>query len=236
MKLQKYLLILPLMLTSVSSFAQETTVSNNQYTSTVHFSTQVHHSIDKDLMLASVYSRQTGKSLAQLRERVSKNLNEVLALAKKYPSIEVEATGIQNYPHYEKDKVKGWEAQGTIEFKSKDFKAMEKLLSSLGEDIALNSIYFSVSPEKMEKLEDELTQEMIQKLQHKAEIVKKALKANEYVLDDVKLGHLNDRTYYQPYMAEMSYGAKSSPQANKLPIEPGKETVEIQVSATAKFK
>ncbi len=226
------------MATAVSAFAQDTTIKNDEYKSSFDFATEVRRTIDKDLMLASVYSRKTGKSLIELREFVSKNLNKVLELAKQYPTIEVEATGIQNYPHYEKDKVKGWEAQGTIDFKSKDFKSMEKLLASLGENIALNSVYFSVSPEKWAELEDELTVEMIQKLQHKAELIKKTLNAKEYVLDNVKLGHLNDRTYYQPRLAAMTYGATKSPlqEEMKLPLEPGQETIVSQVSGTAKFK
>lgn len=237
MKLQKYLLILPLMVTAVGSFAQEITMKNDEYKSSFYFSTEVRRIVDKDLMLASVYSRKIGKSLSLLRAVVSNNLNEVLELAKQYPSIDVEATGIQNYPHYKKDKVKGWEVQGTIEFRSKDFKAMEKLLASLGENIALNSVYFSVSSEKWADLEDELTVEMIQKLQHKAEVIKKTINANEYVLDNVKLGNLNDRSYY-PRMAAMTYGATKSPlqEEMRLPIEPGKETIVTQVSGTAKFK
>ncbi|MDG6881858.1 Predicted periplasmic/secreted protein [Phocoenobacter uteri] len=238
MKLQKYLLILPLMATAVSTFAQETITNNDDYKSTFHFATEVRRTIDKDLMLASVYSRKTGESLTELREFVSKNLNKVLELAKQYPTIEVEATGIQNYPHYEKEKVKGWEAQGNIEFKSKDFKSMEKLLASLGENIALNSVYFTVSPEKWAMLEDELTTEMIQKLQHKAEVIKLALNAKEYILDDVKLGNFNDRSYYRPYMAQMTYGATKAPlqEEIKIPLEAGKETIVSQVSGTAKFK
>ncbi|PID51302.1 MAG: hypothetical protein CR960_01520 [Pasteurellales bacterium] len=238
MKLQKYLLILPLMVTAVGSFAQEISSKNDDYKSSFHFATEVRRTIDKDLMLASVYSRKTGKSLTELREFVSKNLNEVLELAKQYPTIEVEATGIQNYPHYKKDKVKGWEAQGNIEFKSKDFKAMEKLLASLGENIALNSVYFTVSPEKRAILEDELTIEMVEKLKHKAEIIKKTLNANEYILDNVKLGNFNDRTYYRPYMEQMTYNSAKAPlqEEIKIPLEAGQETIVSQVSGTVRFK
>ncbi|MDP8099550.1 SIMPL domain-containing protein [Pasteurella atlantica] len=237
MKLQKYLIILPLIIASFSVLAQEKK-SNDEYKSTFQFSTEVRRTVDKDLMSASVYSRKTGKSLVELRAFVSKNLNEVLELAKKYPTIEVEATGIQNYPHYKKEKVKGWEAQGDIRFKSKDFEAMEKLLNGLGDEIALNSIDFSVSPEKRAVLEDEMTAEMIKKLQHKAEIIKKGLNAESYLLVNIQLDSINNTPrLYRGQMAQMTYASKSSFQdEDSLPLEAGKETVISHASGTVKFK
>ncbi|MDP8161805.1 SIMPL domain-containing protein [Pasteurella skyensis] len=237
MKLQKYWVILPLITATFTALAEEKT--DQKYQSTFHFSTEVRRIVDKDLMFASVYSRKTGESLAKLRTFVSKNLNEVLELAKQYPTIEVEATGIQNYPHYKKEKVKGWEAQGDIRFKSKDFEAMEKLLNGLGDEIALNSIDFSVSPEKMAVLEDEMTAEMIQKLQHKADIIKKGLNAKSYILSNIQLDSVNNRPrqLYRGQMAQMTYASKSSFQdEDSLPLEAGKETIVTRASGTVKFE
>lgn len=60
---------------------------------------------------------------------------------------------------------------------SKDFDAIAKVLENLGDQVAIDHINFSVSPEKMVSLEDEMTLEIIKQFQHKADVIQQGLKA-----------------------------------------------------------
>lgn len=240
MKLKNYLAILPLALMTlgVSAETENTQTEKAETGSVFHFSTQVTRHVEKDLMHASVYSRKSGKNLAELKKEVSTDLNKVLELAKKDPSIEVSADGISNYADYNtKGKVIGWVAEGRIQMKGKNFEAIANVLENLGENIAISSIDFSVSPEKAKALEDEMTLEIIEQFQHKAEVIQKGLKANKYILSDVRLDTPNgaNNGYPTPRMyAEMAASAKMS--SDQLPLEAGKQIINATASGKVRFE
>ncbi|AUI67093.1 MULTISPECIES: SIMPL domain-containing protein [Glaesserella] len=242
MKLKNYLAILPLALVTLGVSAE--TENNSLATKTengsvFHFSTQVTRSVDKDLMHADVYSRKSGKNLAELKKTVSNDLNKVLTLAKQDSSIEVSADGISNYAEYDnKGKVIGWVAEGHIQLKGKNFDAIANVLENLGDNVAINAVRFSVSPEKASALEDEMTLEIIQQFQHKAEVIQKGLKANKYILSDIRLETPNSANdgYTSPRMYAMEAASVSMKSANELPLEAGKQTINASASGKVRFE
>lgn len=239
MKLRNYLAVLPLAFTSLAASAETENTPNNDTSSVFHFSTNVSRTVEKDLMHADVYSRKTGKNLAELKKAVSADLNKVLELAKQDSSIEVTAEGISNYADYNsKGKVIGWVAEGHVQLKGKNFESIANVLENLGENVAINSIYFSVSPEKTKALEDEMTLEIIQQFQHKAALIQKGLKANKYVLSDVRLDTPNSPNsgYPAPRMYAMEAVSSKMKSGDELPLEAGKETIQASASGKVKFE
>lgn len=235
MKLQNLLMILPLA-TATLAFANPATESNKG--STFHFSTKVERVVEKDLMRAEVYSRKSGKNLGELKKSVSENLNKVLELAKKQSDIDVSADGISNFADYDnKGKVIGWVAEGGISLQSKNFDAIANVLENLGDNVAIRYVDFSVSPEKLASLEDEMTVEIIKQFQHKAEVIQKSLNAQKYQLSDVHLNTPNGENHRPAtrfYMAEAKMAA-SSP-ADSIPLEAGKATISANASGKVVFE
>ena len=235
MNLKKLFIILPLVGTSFSVSAEG--LSETKQATTFQFTTEVSRTVEKDLMEVSLYSRKLGKSLNSLKNEVSANLNKVLDIAKQYPDIEVQADGILNQVNYnDRGKVDGWVAEGYINLKSKNFASIEKVLENLGNNVAINNIGFSVSPETMKALEDEMTLAVIKQFQHKAEVVQKGLNAKSYQLVDVQLNTPNgvgNRDDIRPMMAM----AKSASYATEeMPLETGKETISATASGHVEFK
>lgn len=237
MKLQKYLAIFPL---AFASFAAKAETMEKNSGSVFHFSTQVSRTVEKDLMQAEVYSRKSGKNLADLKKTVSTHLNKVLAQAKQYPSIDISAEGISNYADYDsKGKVIGWVAEGRISLKSKDFDSVAKVLENLGDQVAISHVDFSVSPEKMASLEDEMTLEIIKQFQHKAGVIQQGLNAKSYVLSDIRLNTPNGAGNVVPVQARMfSASAKmaSMEMADSLPMEAGKASISASASGKVTFE
>lgn len=237
MNLKKYLAIFPLAIANLTASATETDTAKTG--SSFHFSTQVSRTVEKDLMQAEVYSRKSGKNLTELKKAVSANLNKVLEQAKTLPSIDVSADGISNYADYDnKGKVVGWVAEGRISLKGKDFDAIAKVLENLGDQVAINHIDFSVSPEKMASLEDEMTLEIIKQFQHKAELIQKSLNAKKYTLSDVHL-HTPNSEGRQPmprmYAGAVMKMAADMPQET-MPMEAGKATISATASGKVSFE
>lgn len=228
MNLKKFFIILPLVGASLATSAEVLTDVNQA--TMFQFSAEASRMVEKDLMDVSLYSRKSGKSLVNLKNEVSVNLNKVLAAVKQYPEIEVKADGISNRVNYnEKGKVDGWIAEGYIHLKSKNFSSIEKVLEGLSNQVAINDIRFSVSPETMKVLE------VIKRFKHKAEVVQKGLNAKGYQLVDVQLNTLNSEgTYYgvRPMMAM----DKSANYSEEMPLEAGKEIISATASGRVKFE
>lgn len=236
MKKQTFRAFSPLLLAS-ALFASPLTQAQTPLTpeanqgTTVTLTATVNREVDKDVMEAVLFSRQTGKSLPALRNQVSKALNPVLEQAKKLPQIEVQSNGVSSNPNYnDKGKLDGWLAEGRIQLKSKDFEAMATILENLGENVALESVYFGVSPEKIASVEDEMTLELLTQLQHKASVVQKGLQAKGFAMQDVNFSSQNQPAYYEARAVSL----KAAYADNQMPLESGKAT--ISSSATGKVK
>lgn len=205
--------------------------------STFQFSTQVSRTVEKDLMTAEVFSRKAGKKLPELKKAVSANLNKVLEQAKQNADIELIAEGISNYADYDqKGKVIGWVAEGRVRLISKNFDAIANILDHLDEEIAINAVHFSVSPEKISALEDEMTLEIIKQFQHKAEIIQKGLNAPIYTLTEIQLNTPNGHMpHYETMMYTMNT-AKMAIDDKKLPLEAGRQLIIATASGKVVFK
>lgn len=236
MTLQKYAAILPLVFAGSAALANEPA---QQTGSVFHFSTQVSRTVEKDLMQVEVYSRQSGKQLSELKKSVSADLNKVLAHAKQSPDIEVVAHGITNQVEYnDKGKVVGWTAEGSIQLTSKQFETIANVLDQLGDNVAIRTIAFSVSPEKMASLEDEMTLDIIKQFQHKADVIQKGLNAKHYVLSDIQLDTPNSANPSYPSvraMYAMEAGAMKM-KSDNLPMEAGKEIISTTASGKVTFE
>lgn len=231
MKLKQLLLLLPLTALAVSASAETAVESVKESDGTTfHFSTEVQRTVEKDLMQVTIFSRQTGSSLPTLKHKVSKDLNKVIEVAKQAGNIEIQADGISNYVNYgEKNKVSGWVADGRIYLKSKDFDAMSKVLESLGENIAVENISFSVSPEKMASLEDEMTLEIIKQFQHKASVIQQGLASKNFKINNIDIDTLNGETsFYETRSLAMV--KTLSNQTQEMPLEAGKATISVHAS------
>lgn len=238
MTLQKYLAILPLAFASMAATADSTTPANEKG-SVFHFSTQVSRTVEKDLMQAEVYSHQSGKNLVELKKAVSNHLNKVLEQAKQDNRIEISANGITNNVEYdEKGKVIGWLAEGSIQLKTKQFESIANILEQLGDNVAIRSINFSVSPEKMVSLEDEMTLDIIKQFQHKADVIQQGLKAKNYVLSDIQLDTPNsaNQSHAMPRAMYAMEAGTMKMKADSLPIEAGKETISATASGKVTFE
>lgn len=236
MKLKQTLALLPLIFAPLTANAETATAAGNG--STFHFSTQVSRTVEKDLMVAELFSRKSGKNLAELKKAVSKNINGVLETAKQHNEIEISADGISNYAEYDdKGKVTGWVAEGRLMLKSKNFDAVAAILDNLSSEVGIAQVNFSVSPEKLEALEDEMTLDIIRQFEHKAKVIQQGLNAAKYRLSDIQLNTPNGEQVpqYAPRMYEASM-LKSAMSSEELPLEAGKQTISASASGKVIFE
>lgn len=237
MKLQKLLIILPLVAAFAAPALAENSAENDKKPrTTVSFSAEIQRTVEKDVMQAEIYSRQTGKGLAALRKSVSAALNPWLAQVKSHADIEIVADGVRHFADYDhKGKVSGWVAEGRVHLSSQNFDAMAQVLEQLGDKLAIGEIRFSLSPAKIAALEEEMTQAVIRQFQHKASVIQQSLHAKSYRLSEVQL-HTPSHDTPHAYLAKSAYATMESATQDALPLEAGKATLSATATCTAVFE
>ncbi len=239
MKMKKLLVILPFTFTTTLAEAEvNRAVKSPTAGSVFEFSTEVSREVDRDLINAVIYSHKSGKSLKELKNAVSANLNNVLEEVKKYPNIKVQSNGMSQYPNYNnQNKVDGWTAEGSLNLESKDFEAVAKVLENLGNNVAIRSLNFTVSAEKLAAVEDEITLEIIKKFQRKANMIQQGINAKGYVITDVQLNTLDARRAIYNYNLPMAAMEKSaSVKDEAIPLEAGKQIISATASGKVIFR
>jgi raw score 8.85 len=246
---KKYWAVLPLAIATPFMVHAEEQAKNDDNKTEFDFSTNVTREIEQDLMKATLSSRKEGKSVKELKSEVNGKLNKVMDLIKQYPSIEVRSDGIRTYPNYYTQKngkrlIEHWIAEGELVLKSKDLESMAKVLEGLEDNITIEDVSFSVSKEKLASLEDEMTLEIIQQFQHKAEIIQKGLNVKKYTLKNVRLDSPSDRAifsganYYFAESAITSQRRRDSEEKTSQPmiLIPGKQVINANATGTIQFE
>ena len=248
LNLKKYWAVLPLAIATPFMVHAEEQAKNDDNKTEFDFSTNVTREIEQDLMKAILSSSKEGKSVKELKSEVNGKLNKVMDLIKQYPSIEVRSDGIRTYPNYYTQKngkrlIEHWIAEGELVLKSKDLESMAKVLEGLEDNITIEDVSFSVSKEKLASLEDEMTLEIIQQFQHKAEVIQKGLNAKKYTLQNVRLNTPSDRASFSDgyYFAEeraLSKMALSSEAKTAEPmiLIPGKQIIKASADGSIQFE
>lgn len=200
----------------------------------LNFSTEVSRTVEKDIIVVSLFNHKTGKNLSELKQQISANLNKVIDAAPKEQGIEFENTFSQYANYDSKGKITGWSASGYLYLESKNTEAVAKILDNLGSEVGIEYISFKVSPEKLRALEDEMMLEIIQQFQHKAELIKKGLNASKYTLVNVNLS--NPLVQHRDYGHRMYEAASKKSADVSIPLEAGKQTISATASGNVVFE
>ncbi len=218
-------------------------------TTIINFSATEKRTMPQDLLIASLRIEVDDKtSPAIVQKKINEAMTKALELAKKESAFKV-STGAYSVYKYDQQVVVNkqtgevknepvWKGSQTIDIESKD---STKLLDTVGKiqdmGFAMNNLAYTLSPEVMEKVRDELMVEALKKLTAKADIVAKTLGKSKADLVDVNVDAGGPiMPMYKTMMArgEMAMDA-AAPMAPPV-AQAGETDVSLTVSARALIK
>lgn len=156
--------------------------------------------ISNDEMHATLYIEKSNKQPAQLATEINQLMNSAVTIAKKYPSVKFETGTQSTYPIYDNDnrKLKEWRSRAQVRLESADFKATSQLIAELQSNFQTQSINFSVSNAKRQKVENELIIQASKNFQQRAQSLAQAWNKPSYQL--VNLNINTNNFSHQPVM------------------------------------
>jgi len=166
---------------------------------------------------------------AEVASRINRDMTWAMELAKARTAVRTRSGGYSTYPVHDPQRgdVRHWRGVQEIVLESGDVEAVTALVGELQERLQVQSLGFSVSPERRRKIEEELVAEALQAFQERAELVRKSFGATGYRLVEVHVGTGGGGPPpVRPMMRTMAADAEMMPPA----VEGG--TSEIMVSAS----
>lgn len=191
----------------------------------VHLSVSATAQVENDTMVAIVYAQEEGGQAPALADVVNKRIRWGLDLVKKYPEIKHHTNAYSSNPIYSKNKIKGWRVKQSLRLESQDMTLMSDVLGKLQGDLALQSMQFTVSPDKKNKQDEKLIDVALGKFENRAKQVVKKLGRKNYKIVDINISTSGRSARPQYQMRAMAMDAESAPA-----ISAGEQTVDVTVS------
>jgi predicted secreted protein len=242
------LLLLGFLFLPMAAQAQDGLNLPPEGTTIINLSATEKRTMPQDLLIASLRIELDEGTPLEIQKKINESMAKALDLAKKEPAFKVStgAYSVYKYDHPIVINVKTgeqkmeprWRGSQTIDIESKD---STKLLDAVGKiqeiGFAMNNLAYTLSPEVMDKVRDELMVEALKKLTAKADIVAKTLGKSKADLVEVNVdagGPVYPMHKVMMARQEMSMDA-GAPMAAPV-AEAGETDVSLTVSARALIK
>lgn len=218
-------------------------------TTIINFSATETRTVPQDLLIASLRIEVEEDTPIAIQTKINEAMKKALEIAKKETSLKVSTGGymVNKYdrpvgkpnPTTGEQKFESkWQGNQSIEIESKN---AEKVLEVVGKiqalGFAMNNLQYTLHPDTVEKVREELLVVALKKLQSKAEIVSKTLGKAKVDLVDVNVdigGPVMPMYKAMMGRAEMAMDAAA---AMPAPVaEAGESDVALTVSARALIK
>ena len=156
-------------------------------------------------------------------------------LAKAQSAVEIKDNSRNTWIRYDnKGKQQGWIARAELTLESKDSQVLSTLVHELDGVLAIDRVSASVSREKLNSLEKELTKEALAKVKDKALLIQESLQIKGYHTQSLEVSSANDSANdFRPYAAGamMAKSFSYSDEKDETYTQSGKEKIKVSVNA-----
>ncbi|MFQ5642958.1 MAG: SIMPL domain-containing protein [Thiogranum sp.] len=207
-----------------TTVAAETAVAEDQ----VSFQVEVGRDVANDRVSAVLNATAESRKAADLADRINKTMAWALEQARASQQVTSRSGNYQTYPVYGEDrKIAGWRGRQELQLESQDVDRLSQLVGVLQSRLQVQSLQFSVSPERRRQAENELIEQALKAYQERAEIIRTSLGAGSYRLLDINI-HAGSQGPVVPVRAEM-VSTLSRSSVNTPALEQGTSRVKVQV-------
>jgi predicted secreted protein len=195
----------------------------------IQLSAQATAEVENDILVAILSAQRQGKQVGQLAEEVNQVMTKAIKRCKQSKGIEVQTLNYQTTPVYEKQRQTGWRVSQSLQLKSRDSKALSKLIGDLQDTLMMDSMRYEISPEQRTKIEESLIGQAIAAFSKRAQNITQHLNRKTYRLVSMQV---NTGGYSaKPMSAQNFRGLAAAPV-----FEAGKQNITVTVSGVIELE
>ena len=200
----------------------------------IAFAVSAEARVENDTLVAVLYAQKEGPELAALSGEVNKAIAAALKRAKQEAGVAVQTLDYQTSPNYLNGRPSGWQVRQSIRLEGKSPGQVAKLIGDLQVNLALGSVGYAISPEKLKEHEEKLIDQALAAFRGRAERIAKGLGRAQYRIVEVRVDTGGQGGMPRP--VRMSALADAAPAALPPALEPGQDTVKVQVNGTIELQ
>ncbi|GMQ87823.1 MAG: SIMPL domain-containing protein [Gammaproteobacteria bacterium] len=194
----------------------------------VSFQVEVGRDVGNDRMVAILNVMAEEKKPANLADRINSTMAWALDQARANKQVTSRSGSYQTYPVYDDRKIVRWRGRQELQLESQDVDQLSQLVGILQSRLQMQSLQFSVSPDRRRQVENGLIEQALEAYQARAEIIRKSLGAKTYKLMDINILS-GGRSPVIPMRAE-AVSTLSRSSVSTPALEQGTSRVNVQVS------
>jgi predicted secreted protein len=137
---------------------------------------------------------------------VNQAISEAVKRVQKEPTIAMQTLGYESYPDYQNGKSVGWQVRQSLRLVSHNPELLAKLIGELQSSLALGSMEYSVSPDKLRQFEDKLLDQGLSDFRARAERITKDMGRTRYRVVGMQL-NTPGQPQFRPQMQMKSMAA-----------------------------
>ena len=201
----------------------------------VGFSVERSREVANDWVTAVLSTTHEDANPAEVAAGINRDMAWALALAKGRSAIRTRSGGYSTQPvtDPQRGNVRHWRGEQQLVLESGDVAALTALVGELQARLQLDSLGFSVSPDRRREVEDELVAEVIRAFQARADLVTRSFGASKHRLVEVQIGTGGGGPPpMRPMMRMMAADAEMAPPA----VEAGTSRIEVSAGGAIELE
>jgi predicted secreted protein len=185
--------------------------------------------VENDTLVSIMYAQEEGNNPSRLSASVNRTIGQAVARAKQNPKIKVQTLEYNTTPVYRKQTLSGWRVRQSIRLESLDGAALSELIGELQASLAVGSISYAISPQRLKATEDELIGEAVTAFSSRAQMVAREMGRKGY-----RLVQMNINTPGNVSQPRQLRGMAMAMREDAAPptLEAGSRRVEVNINAT----
>ena len=208
-----------------------------QQTDTVYdrvgLSVSAEQQVANDVLVAVLFAERSGGDQARLADEVNRAIRKGLDRAARVAAVSARTLGYHTWPQYKEQVLRGWRVRQSIRLESRDGEALAALLGDLQQDLAIESVGYTVSPEARAEAENTLIARALASFRARAELVAGEMQRGGYRLVHIDVNTGGGRP--QPMLMRGAAMAMESAQVAPPALEAGDQTITVDVSGTVEL-
>lgn len=198
----------------------------------IEFSAEANHPAANDMVVAIMYTEQSGAEPAALARQVNKTIAGAIESARGQSDVKLQSAGTSTWPVYGKGsggsaKIDGWRMRSELRLESRNAAAVSELIGKLQANLALAQVNMQPAAETRRKASDQATIDALRAFEQRATLISSAM-GKRYRIRQLSISDAS----HQPVFARMRAAAPMMAEAAPAPLEGGESQVAVTVNGS----
>jgi predicted secreted protein len=216
--------------TAKTAIAHETPQSYDR----INFQVSAIEEVENDTLVVVMYSERSGQKPSVIADEVNRNIGWAIDLAKKNNAIKAQTLNYRQDPLYKNQSISGWKVRQSIKLESTEIASLSALIGELQSRLSVASLRYTVSPMSRDNVERRLIAEALSRFKSRGEQITVELERTGYRI--VNIDVITSGRSPTPVRMRAAAFMENSSAVPTPSIEPGTQTVSVQVSGTIELK